>query len=264
MNGVSLFNNFDKSSLDKQLTERQKVAFTKTLVELLIKKNKNRKIDENYFVENLKIVEDSVKFQPNSCGPLISIMVKFVLADIYIDTQFSVTFNHKSCYIPLTYSHYKLILQHTADSGLFKLLNLYTPATGVSSLQLDVFRLNGYRVTNEKSFKFEHLFNGNFYINYEINDNGHIVTTFFNEDFVDLYTETCKSLPATEETLFIKFANLLYTRQSEEINRIVTEKFNFNTVSSLVRIKQLFINLADSHHREMILNEILIDDMRAI
>lgn len=265
-----LFDKFNRSSLETSLTSKQITSFTKRMIDLLLEFNNNKNLTADYFVDNLKIVESSAKFSKNDnpSRPFIFIDVDFMLDETLIEARISAEFNSACCMIPLTYYKYELAIQKTERSGLFSLLNFYKPNVGTSYFYFWSNQKHvgfDYTITTTDAFKFQHHFasksRNRFYIKYHFKNHKLVSSEIINDENDDYLTYKNKPLPVEAETLYINFANLAYTRDSEWVNSFVKDKINFKKMECFAALKEIFLSLYKGEERETLINEMKIFEM---
>lgn len=263
-----LFDKFNISSLKTSLTEKQVSSFTKKLISMLLKLNNNNAITMEYLVDNLKIVEKENKFSKNNNPdrPFIFIDTEFMLGTTLIPVRISVEFCSEYSRWPLSYNKYEITFQKTENSSLFSLLNMYKPNIGTNTFYLGAFRDDAvYTVFTKNVFKFQHYFvkttRNRFHIEYTIKKNKVESSKIIDDENDDYLTYDNKPLSASDETLFIHFANAAYTKESEFVNSFVKNSVNFKDMKCFAQLKKMFLDIYTSEQRERLVDELLVFQM---
>lgn len=263
-----LFEKFNISSLKTSLTDKQVTAFTKKLIVMLLKLNNNSEITMDYLVNNLKIVETENKFSKNDnpSRPFIFIDTAFMLGDTLIPVRISAEFYSEYSRWPLSYNTYEITFQKTENSSLFALLNMYKPSIGISSFYLRISRDESiYTVFTKNVFKFQHYFvkttRNRFHIEYTINKNKVESSQIIDDENDDYLKFDNKILSASDETLFIHFANAAYTKESEFVNSFVRDSVNFKDMKCFAQLKKMFLDIYTGEQRQRLIDELLVFQM---
>lgn len=272
--GLFLFQDFNKSYLATELTDKQASVFRANLMALLLKFTNNSNITLEYLAKHLHLAKSSVEITHNKISgesknyperPFIYIDADFMLENTLIAVCITVEFNPPDCFIPLTYKKYELHIHRTESSGLFKVLDLYKPDVGFSYFYFGSFRDDLLcTITTRDAFKFQHLITTNprkFYIEYKLKKNTILSSQIVNDDTDEYVCHSNKALPVADETLFIHFCNAAYTKHSEFINGYIKDGIDFRRMQCFAELKKIFLNVYTSKNRERLLDELLIYQM---
>jgi len=261
------FQKFQQCAAATEITDKQAVTITAKLAILLNKYNNNPDINLEYFLKNLKINKDSAKFSSNNnpSRPFVFIDINFRLESTLIEARVTAEFNSSCCRIPYTYSHFDVKIEHTDRSELYSVLNIYRPKVGLTYFHLGQWDDPLiYTVSVRDAFKFSHHFSptrNRFHIEYKLKK-GKLISSFIINDEHDDYAKYKNKMVSAEvETLYINFANLAYTRDSEWINSILKNDINFKNMNCFEKLKDVFLSLYEGEHQEMLLNELKVFEM---
>lgn len=261
------FQKFQQCAALTELTDKQISKITAKLAVHLSKYNNNPEISLEYLFRNLKLDPTSIRFSKNDnpSRPFVFIDVNFMLNSTLIETRVSVEFNSSCCYIPYTYSHFDITVQHTERSELYSVLGLYRPKVGDSFFYFGVYDKDPVATISLKNaFKFSHYFSptrNRFYVEYKMEKGKLFSSSIINDENDDYITYKNKLLSAEDETAYINFANLAYTKDSEWINSFVKNSVNFKNMDCFADLKTIFLSLYEGEHRETLINELKIFEM---
>lgn len=261
------FQKFKECAAATELTDKQAITITAKLAIQLNKYNNNPDINLEYFVKNLKIDKASAKFSKNDnpSRPLVFIDVNFKLESTLIEARVTAEFNSACCRIPYTYSHFDVKIENTESPELYSLLNIYRPKVGTSCFHLGQWDdALIYTVYVRDAFKFSHHFSptrNRFHIEYKLKK-GQLISSFIINDEHDDYAKYKNQMVSEEvETLYINFANLAYTRDSDWINSILKDNVNFKNMNCFAKLKDIFLSLYEWEQRETLLSEMQVFEM---
>lgn len=261
------FQKFQQCAALTELTDKQISKVTAKLAVHLSKYNNNPNISLEYLLRNLKIDPTSVQVSKNDnpSRPFVFIDVNFMLNSTLIETRVSAEFNNSSCYIPYTYSHFNVTVQHTERSGLYELFDIYRPKVGISYFYFSEYDKEAVcTVSVRDAFKFSHYFSptrNRFHIEYKLKKGKLFSSSIINDENDDYIIYKNKLLSAEDETAYINFANLAYTKDSDWVNSFVKNSINFKKMDCFAELKTIFLSLYAGEHRERMINELKIFEM---
>lgn len=261
------FQKFQQCAAATELSDKQIQKITAKLAIHLSKYNNNPNISLEYLLRNLKADPASVLFSSNDnpSRPLVFIDINFMLDATLIETRVTAEFNNSSCYIPYTYSHFNISVQHTERSGLYDIFDIYRPQVGTSYFYFAEYDKECVcTVSVRDAFKFSHYFSpirNRFHIEYKMKKGKLFSSSIINDENDDYVSYKNKLLSAEAETSYINFANLAYTKDSDWVNSFVKNSINFTKMDCFAELKTIFLSLYEGEHRERMINELKIFEM---